>query len=59
MVQVELRSGTTRLVTWVDRRVKPGDQVILKVDKDRRWDVLWVGTQTNEFPNRGWHVGGL
>lgn len=59
VVQVDLRSGTTRLTCWLEPKVKRGDQVTLKNSDEpaRRWDVLRVGIAERDASgiNRGWN----
>ncbi|HET9869753.1 MAG TPA: hypothetical protein VFR02_04580 [bacterium] len=58
VVQVDLRSGATRLTCWVEPRVRPGDRITLKNagEPERLWDVLRVGERRPAGSiNRGWN----
>jgi hypothetical protein len=56
LTQVYMRSGTTVRTCWVDKQVRRGDQVILKAEGERRWDVLaaWPRVAGASI-NRGWN----
>ena len=59
LAQVHLRSGTTVRTCWIEARVKPGDQVTLKISEEpaRWWDVVRVepGRKLATDINRGWN----
>jgi hypothetical protein len=56
LVQADLRSGTTHLTCWIEPRAKRGDQVTLKNEPGRWWDVMRVGAPREASGiNRGWH----
>ena len=65
MYFVELVSGTTSRLCWVDRKVRVGSEITLKdsEDPDRRWRVSQryarSRTTVELGSQRGWHVGGL
>lgn len=59
MRQVHLTTGNTHLTCWVDKNVKVGDKLTLKVDPELLWDVLWVSEKHDSLPDKTWKVGGL
>lgn len=57
-VQVDLRSGATVLMCWVEPKVKPGDRVTLKNSGEPRrwWDVVRVYAERPASDiKRGWN----
>jgi hypothetical protein len=57
-VSVRLESGNTVLTCRVDKLVKTGDQITLKDDTGRWWDVKEVYSAHDWFKH-DWKVGGL
>ena len=61
--QVELHSGDSVLVTYVDKLVKIGNEITLKNSEEpsRLWTVTWIGEMVHKshLNTDGWKVGGL
>ena len=63
VVQVEIVSGDTHTVIWVDANLKPAEGMTLVCKGDKRtWAVAHAYTRTSiemDTINSGWKVGGL
>jgi hypothetical protein len=62
MSQVEIRSGHTHQVIWVDASLKPITGMVLSCKGDERvWEVVHAYSTVLDKSgiNTGWKVGGL
>jgi len=56
--QTQLESGHNGMITWVDRKLKPGQVVTLMGDK-RKWKVIEQYATPGKPSFRRWNVGGI
>jgi DNA-binding sugar fermentation-stimulating protein len=58
VTQARLESGTSMMTCWLDKTIKPGDEVTLKNSDDPKqwWTVVdTYATQDVSSINRGWN----